>query len=167
MLSATGWNDLLKVASPESRIVWLVHPEKISASTRAGDLAAMGYRVISGPWNSSGIVRAKANIPAAVVVDLSRSPSAGRDIAIAMRSRRALLTVPFVLVGGSPEAVAAIRRFLPDAIESSWHRDGCRSPSGDEKGCHRSAAVVGVCRVQEHAALEETRNQSGRCGFPA
>jgi hypothetical protein len=150
MLSATGWNDLLKVASPKSMIVWLVHPEKISASTRAGDLAAMGYRVISGPWNSSGIVRAKANIPAAVVVDLSRSPSAGRDIAIAMRSHSALLTVPFVLVGGSPEAVAAIRRFLPDAIESSWHEIVAALPAAMKK------VVTGAPLLSVFAAYKGT-----------
>jgi hypothetical protein len=141
---------LLKVASPKSRIVWLVHPEKISASTRAADLAAMGYRVISGPWNSSGIVRAKANLPAAVVVDLSRSPSAGRDIAIAMRSRRALLTVPFVLVGGSPEAVAAVRGFLPDAVESSWHEMAAALHAAMKK------AVTGARLLSVFAAYEST-----------
>ncbi len=82
----------------------------------------MGYRVIWREWSSHQIVRAKEKPPAAVVVDLSRSPSRGRDVAIAMRSHRAMLAVPFALVDGSPEAAASVQRFLPDAITTEWER---------------------------------------------
>ncbi|MGO9451958.1 MAG: hypothetical protein ACLQDV_13105 [Candidatus Binataceae bacterium] len=105
-----------------ARTIWLVHPNEAEAAAREAQLAAMGYRVVRRRWSSPEITRAKATPPVAVIVDLSRTPSVGRDAAIAMRSHRALLSVPFVLVGGSPDAVAGVRKFLPDAVESDWPR---------------------------------------------
>jgi len=105
-----------------ARTVWLVHPNEAEAAAREAQLAAIGCRVIYKRWSSPDIVRAKAAPPAAVVVDLSKTPSIGRDVAIAMRSHRALLSVPFILAGGSPDAVAGVRKFLPDAVESAWPR---------------------------------------------
>ena len=85
-------------------------------------MSVAGYRTVHGPWSSREIIRKKATPPAAVVIDLSRSPSHGRDIAVAMRSHKALLKVPFVLAGGAAESVAAIKALLPDALETSWSR---------------------------------------------
>ena len=82
----------------------------------------MGDRAVWRRWRSPEIARAKADPPAAVLVDLSRTPSVGRDVAIAMRSHRALLTVPFLLVDGAPEVVENLRKFLPDAVASEGRR---------------------------------------------
>ncbi len=107
---------------PQLSIIWLVSPDPVAVDSRAAALTAAGYRVIGGPWSAPAIAREKAQPPAAVIVDLSRSPSFGRDVAIAMRSHRALLTVPFLLAGGTTESVARIKSFLPDAVEADWHR---------------------------------------------
>ncbi|MBV8137271.1 MAG: hypothetical protein JO121_16825, partial [Deltaproteobacteria bacterium] len=88
----------------------------------AKQLASLGYRAEWRRWSSSEIARAKVDPPAAVLIDLSRTPSVGRDVAIAMRAHRALLAVPFLLVDGAPEVVAKLKEFLPDAVLSDRRR---------------------------------------------
>ena len=53
--------------------------------------------------------------PDAFVIDLSRLPSQGREIAIALRQYKSTRTVPIVFCDGDPTKVAAIRELLPDA----------------------------------------------------
>lgn len=103
-------------------LLWLVHSHPAEAADRKRQLELTGYRVVWERWSSPKIIAAKRTPPAAVVIDLSRTPSVGRDTAIAMRSHRALLTVPVVLVGGTLETVAAVKKFLPDAVASEWAR---------------------------------------------
>jgi CheY-like chemotaxis protein len=53
--------------------------------------------------------------PAAFVIDLTRLPSHGREIAVALRQSRATRQVPIVFCDGAEEKAAAIRSLLPDA----------------------------------------------------
>jgi CheY-like chemotaxis protein len=53
--------------------------------------------------------------PDAFVIDLSRLPSHGREIAIALRQYKSTRAVPIVFCGGDPKKVASIRELLPDA----------------------------------------------------
>ncbi len=53
--------------------------------------------------------------PDAVVIDLSRLPSHGREIAIALRGNKHTRQIPILFVGGAAEKVAAVREKLPDA----------------------------------------------------
>ena len=103
-------------------VLWMVHPHPAEAADREQQLAQAGYRVVCARWSGKEIIAAKKTPPAAVVIDLSRTPSVGRDVGIAMRSHRVLLPVPFVLVGGSPKVVADVRKVLPDAVASEWSR---------------------------------------------
>ncbi len=111
----------MKRKNDDVPIVWLVHPGA-GESTRAAELGALGYRVVGGPWSSPAIIRKKAELPCAVVIDLSRSPSTGRDTAAAMRSHSSLVKVPFILVEGAADKIATITRLLPDAIATTWPR---------------------------------------------
>jgi hypothetical protein len=61
-----------------------------------------------------------ADPPGAVVLDLDRRPSAGRDLALALRTRVATRQIPLVFLGGTAEHVAAIRSLLPDATFAPW-----------------------------------------------
>ena len=110
-------------AKKDGATVWLVHAGA-DAAARASELSALGYRVVVGPWSSKDIGKKKAAPPCAVVIDLSRNPSTGRDIAVAMRSHSALVNVPFLFVDGAEEKVAAIRKLLPDAIAATWRSIG-------------------------------------------
>ena len=68
------------------------------------DLASVGFRAI------------RASPPDIFVIDLSRLPSRGREVAVFFRGQMATRHVPVVFVGGAPEKVEAIRRVLPDAV---------------------------------------------------
>jgi hypothetical protein len=126
-------------AKSDAPMVWLVHPGAGEAAC-AAELSTLGFRVVGGPWSSPEITRNKVQLPVAVIVDLSRSPSSGRDIAVAMRSNRELVNIPFILVGGAPDRVAMLKQLLPDAIEAIWAGIGavisaaCKNPlSGGRK----------------------------------
>jgi hypothetical protein len=54
--------------------------------------------------------------PDAVVIDLSRLPSHGKEIAIWLRNRKETRHVPLVFSGGDPAKVEKIRELLPDAV---------------------------------------------------
>ncbi len=53
--------------------------------------------------------------PDAFVIDLSRLPSHGREIAVALRQSKATRSVPLVFCAGDPPKVSALRELLPDA----------------------------------------------------
>jgi hypothetical protein len=54
--------------------------------------------------------------PDAIVIDLSRLPSQGRELAVFFRGAKSTRFVPIVFVGGEPEKVAGVQRVLPDAV---------------------------------------------------
>ena len=132
--------------------VWLVHADEAGGAACAKKLAGLGYRAEWRRWSSPEIARAKADPPAAVLIDLSRTPSVGRDVAIAMRSHRALLAVPFLLVNGAPEVVANLKKFLPDAVLSDRRRIGT-SLAGVLKRQPRGARLLSVFAAYESAPL--------------
>lgn len=68
--------------------------------------------------------RLTADPPAALVIDLSRLPSAGRDLALEVRLRRSTRHVPLVFVGGDPAKVDRVRELLPDAVFTGWPEIG-------------------------------------------
>ncbi|HSM17437.1 MAG TPA: hypothetical protein VK845_10650, partial [Gemmatimonadales bacterium] len=64
----------------------------------------------------------KQEQPDALVIDLTRQPSMGRDVAFAIRHARSTRLLPIVFVEGDPEKVARIKRQVPDAVYTSWGR---------------------------------------------
>lgn len=66
------------------------------------------------------MLREREDPPNAVVIDLSRLPSQGRDVAMAPRSYKSTRTVPLVFVDGEPEKVERVKAQIPDADNASW-----------------------------------------------
>jgi hypothetical protein len=66
----------------------------------------------------------RAEPPDAVVIDLGRLPSQGRDLALGLRKHTATRHVPLVFVGGVPEKVTRVRELLPDAVYTTWEGIG-------------------------------------------
>ncbi len=62
------------------------------------------------------------NQPDAVVIDLTRTPSHGREMALALRRTKYSRHIPIVFVGGEAEKVAGVRTFLPDAVYTTMGR---------------------------------------------
>ena len=64
----------------------------------------------------------RAAPPDAIVIDLGRLPSQGRDVGINVRLFAATRRVPLVFIVGDPQKTEAIRSLLPDALYTSWDR---------------------------------------------
>jgi hypothetical protein len=91
------------------------------ASERAAILESAGILVDASPFNPSGVIgQFRAALPAAVVIDLDRLPSQGREVATVLRNSKITRHIPIVFAGGLPEKVAPIRRELPDAHFTAW-----------------------------------------------
>jgi hypothetical protein len=56
----------------------------------------------------------------AVVINLNRLPSHGREVATALRGSKSTRHIPIVFVEGAPEKVEPIRQLLPDAVYTTW-----------------------------------------------
>lgn len=102
------------------KIVQLIHGKTGDIKERIASLRAAGFKVIDEPLRPGLLRRWKLDPPSAVVIDLSRAPSLGRDIAAGIRSRKATRHIPVIFAGGDPEKVAGIRELLPDAVYTSW-----------------------------------------------
>ncbi len=98
----------------------LVHWNKEEGEARARSLRSSGYDVEAGPIDPAGLKSVRARPPAAVVIDLTRTPSLGREIGVALRSFRSTRFVPLVFVEGEAAKVDRIRALLPDAVYASW-----------------------------------------------
>jgi CheY-like chemotaxis protein len=53
--------------------------------------------------------------PDAVVIDLSRLPSHGREVATVLRGNKQTRSIPILFVDGTPEKLSIVRQALPDA----------------------------------------------------
>jgi hypothetical protein len=58
--------------------------------------------------------------PGVFVIDLTRMPSHGRWMGGMLRGSKATRMIPLVVVGGDPEKVRLVRRYLPDAVFTSF-----------------------------------------------
>jgi len=68
--------------------------------------------------------RVREHPPDAVVIDLSRAPSQGRDVGVALRTSTSTRSVPLVFADGAAEKVARTRQVLPDATYTTWDELG-------------------------------------------
>jgi hypothetical protein len=99
----------------------LIHWNTSEATERAALLQAAGYAVVLDLPPGPALMRQLRNETYdAFVIDLSRLPSQGRDIALNLRSFKATRHTPLVFVGGDPAKVAPIARLLPDAVYAAW-----------------------------------------------
>lgn len=101
----------------------LIHWNADEARARAAVLRPAGYVVDANPLSDSTSLREVGTRPPdAIVIDLSRLPSHGRDVALGFRSYKATRRVPIVFVEGETEKVAKIKTLLPDATFTTWAR---------------------------------------------
>jgi CheY-like chemotaxis protein len=105
--------------------VLVVHWNEAEARERVERLERAGFQ--AAPFFvSSGVEHLHAALgaspPDAVVIDLTRQPSHGRDFGIHFRSRKSLRHVPLVFIAGDAERTAQVRTLLPDAVFTTWPR---------------------------------------------
>jgi len=100
--------------------VALIHTNTEEAKSRVATLRAAGYTVSYKPVGPQLLRDLKQKPPDALVIDLTRQPGMGRDVAIAMRHAKSTRYVPLVFVEGDPAKVARIRQQVPDAVHTTW-----------------------------------------------
>ena len=102
--------------------VRLIHWHAGEAAERGEILAAAGYDVddeVPVPTSVRDLFDDRLD---AIVIDLGRMPSQGRDIAVLLRKREATRSVPIVFVDGEAEKVERTRQVIPDAVYTSWEK---------------------------------------------
>ena len=105
--------------------VLLIHQNAVEASERAKTLRAAAYDVtVIVPQGLKFLRDVRRAIPDAIVIDIERLPSVGRDIGIALRMAKSTRNLPMVFAGGVPEKIAGIRMSLPDASYAPWPKIG-------------------------------------------
>jgi CheY-like chemotaxis protein len=100
--------------------VQLVHWKEVEGRERARELRAAGVRVEYEADAPAALRASKDEPPDAIVIDLTRLPSHGREMAWALRQSRKTRAIPLVFVGGAPEKLARIRKELPEATYTDW-----------------------------------------------
>ena len=103
-------------------VVRLIHWNRDEGAERARTLASACLTVEFGDVTPELFASLREHPPAAVVIDLTRVPSAGRDVALTLRTSKATRRVPVVFVEGDPAKVSGIRKLLPDATYTTWSR---------------------------------------------
>ncbi len=104
------------------RRVRLVHWNAGESRDRAVTLRAAGYIVNHAQVTPETLRELRRNPPDAVLIDLSRIPSHGRDVALGIRGSNTTRHIPIVFVGGDAKKVAGIKKLLPDAEYTTWRR---------------------------------------------
>jgi CheY-like chemotaxis protein len=102
--------------------VTLIHWKAEEARQKAAAIRAAGHTVSYQPFGPKVLHNVKQKPPAAIVIDLTRQPMQGRDVAIAIRHAKSTRLLPIVFVEGDPEKVERIKSQVPDAVYTTWGR---------------------------------------------
>jgi hypothetical protein len=111
-------------SSAKQKTLRLICWNEADAATRSAILRRAGYRVIADPpENPGGMVRYFRELaPDAVVIDLDRLPSHGRELGLSLRASKSTSHLPLVFAGGVPEKIEIVRSAIPDAIFTPWDK---------------------------------------------
>jgi hypothetical protein len=105
------------------RRVLLIHLNSGEGTERAKLLRAAGYDVTRLlPQGLKFLRDVRRDPPDAIVIDLERLPSVGRDIGLALRMSKSTRHVPILFAGGAAEKIGGIRTLLPDASYTPWSK---------------------------------------------
>lgn len=105
-------------------VVRLIHWNEDEGLERRKQLEAFGFDAAFdfGEGISFTMRQLRGKHPDAVVIDLSRLPYHGREVARAIRGAKATRHLAIVFVDGDPEKVKITRALLPDATYTTWGR---------------------------------------------
>ena len=95
----------------------LIHWKAAEAGKYVAMLAAAGHTVqYDEDLDTRSLRQWRSQPPDVFVIDLSRLPAQGREIAVALRQSPATRRVPLVFCQGAPDKVSQTRALLGDAI---------------------------------------------------
>ena len=100
----------------------LVHWNIEEAREKVQFLQSIGYEVDHSGLAPQILEDLKKNPPSVVVIDLSRLPMQGRDLAICIRHVKAIRNIPIIFVEGDSRKLDQIKTLLPDAVYTTYTR---------------------------------------------
>jgi len=98
----------------------LFHWNFTEAEAKTLILESLGYEVDYEQYPPKALKQLRNSPPAAVIIDLSRLPSQGRDIAVNILHAKATRNIPIIFVEGDPQKVQQIKMHVPDAIYTHY-----------------------------------------------
>src|ERR1700678_2996534 len=97
--------------------VRIIHWKPAESAPLIEACRACGFEVEYADMPFPALAKAiRHNQPDALVIDLTRLPSHGREAAIAIRRTKYSRHIPIIFVDGEPEKVEGVRQQLPDAV---------------------------------------------------
>jgi len=104
----------------KKRILYF-HWNKEEAVINVSKIKLNGYVTELGILNSQADFKTiRIDPPNIFVIDLSRLPSHGREVAVGLRSYKSTKQIPLIFVDGAKEKVEKVKQVLPDSIYCSW-----------------------------------------------
>jgi len=100
--------------------LFLIHWNAAEAQERLAELRKHGFVASWKQYSPAVWKELQAAPPAAILIDLTRIPSHGRDVAMSVRSTKKTRHLPIIFVEGDPTKVEKIRSQLPDAVYATW-----------------------------------------------
>jgi len=100
--------------------VRLIHWNREEAQGCVRLLKKGGFEVEFDSFSRDTLRRIGERLPDAIVIDLGRLPSQGRDIGLHIRKTKATRQLPLVFVGGLAEKGERIRQHFPAATFTTW-----------------------------------------------
>jgi hypothetical protein len=122
--------------------VQLFHWKEAEVPERLERLKSAGFSPSWCDLSNKAAQSKSASLPNAYVIDLSRLPSHGKAVAMALRQSKKSRLIPLVFVEGEAEKVAGIKKLFPDATYSTWR--GIKSAIGRAIARPNSQPVVPV-----------------------
>jgi DNA-binding NarL/FixJ family response regulator len=112
-----------RTSSAIRKTLRLVCWKQADAEHHATELRRAGYRLVADPLaNPGGAVRYFRELnPDAVVIDLDRLPSHGRELGMSLRASKSTCHLPLIFAGGITEKIEPIRTAIPGAIFTEWN----------------------------------------------
>jgi hypothetical protein len=109
-------------SSAKQKTLRLICWNEADAAARSAILRRVGFRVIADPpENAGGMVRYFRELsPDAVVIDLDRLPSHGRELGLSLRASKSTSHLRLIFAGGIPAKIELVRAAIPDAIFTPW-----------------------------------------------
>jgi CheY-like chemotaxis protein len=109
------------MSSPRKKTVRLILWNAAEAEEKAALIEKAGFSVNRElPPGPALFTELRRNPPDAVVVDLNRLPSQGRDVAVTIRHSAATRGTPIVFIEGDPVKTERVRTLIPDACFTTW-----------------------------------------------
>lgn len=98
----------------------LIHWNAAEAAERIQTLRSIGYAVEHDELAPQLLSLVRKQSPDVILIDLTRLPSHGRDVALVFRETKSTRPIPILFVEGEAEKVERIKQLLPDATFGTW-----------------------------------------------